>query len=327
MAGPSIQFYIHAQKAAIERFPPILYPHLPLSNPLYNRILAPHNTPRRHCLFAATFPPSTPPELIPETYTILFADRSRHLESQIWLFNPLVTLHPPTPLPPAAHRSLLAQHIEATILFLRDVQIPEAPGWPFSPVLKFACLHETIGTILLEELVGTAREEAVPRATTWNMWLVQTATISAARGAREGALLLLPDGYTMARVPEDQLDIVISTSSIPRQASTLKLQPSIGLRDGEGRMVAWGFVGIDGSLATLYVLPAYRGKGLARCVAEELVGRLGRGEFADLGFDGRSGWVHSDVCDGNEGSEGVMRALGGTVGCRSQYIWVDSTKL
>ena len=110
----------------------------------------------------------------------------------------------------------------------------------------------------------------------------------------------------MARVPDEQLDLVISTSSIPRQAETLKQQPSVGLLDGEGKMVAWGYIGIDASFATLYVLPGHRGKGLAKCVAVELIGRLGRGEFADLGFDGRSGWVHSDVYEGNEGSERMM---------------------
>ncbi|KAJ5033452.1 uncharacterized protein L3040_008567 [Drepanopeziza brunnea f. sp. 'multigermtubi'] len=223
------------------------------------------------------------------------------------------------------------QPAKATVLILKDVPIPEAPGQPFSPVLRFACPHETIGTILLAEPGGTAREEAVPRATTttWNQWRGPTATSAAARGAREGALLLSarriydgagPRGSARYR----RLAVV---SSVPRQAATWKLQPSIGVRDGEGRMVAWGLVGVGGGLAALYVLPAYRERGLARGVAEELVGRLGRGEFADLGFDGGSGWVHSDVCDGNEGSEGVMRALGGTVRCRSQYIWVDSTKL
>lgn len=128
----------------------------------------------------------------------------------------------------------------------------------------------------------------------------------------------------MVRVPDEQLDLVISTSSIPRQAETLKQQPSVGILDGEGKMVAWGYIGIDASFATLYVLPEHRGKGLAKCVASELTGRLGRGEFADLGFDGKSGWVHSDVYDGNEGSERVMRSLGGRLESRSFYVWIDS---
>lgn len=314
MENLPIQFYSHPQDGALATFLPILHPHLPISNPLYNRLLAPHNLPSRHCIFAATFPPNATPE-IPEVYTILFADRSRHLESQIWIFNPLITL--PTPLS-SEHQYLLTQHLETIIHFLKGVQIPEAPGWPFSPVLKFGCLHETIGSALLS--IGNAKD-AVPRCTTWNSWFVDTSAVS----KREKRTL--PDGFQVSRVPDDQLDIVISTSSIPRQASTLKLLPSVGLLNGGGKLVAWGYVGIDGSFATLYVLPENRGEGLAKCVAEELVGRLGGGQFTDLGFDGRSGWCHSDVYEGNQGSESVMRGLGGTIECRSQYIWLDSSKI
>lgn len=85
------KFYAHPQSNALSAFLPLLKPHLPISNPLYVRLQAPHNTPSRHCLFAATFPPQTSDKTIevPEVYTILFADRSRHSESQIWLFNPL----------------------------------------------------------------------------------------------------------------------------------------------------------------------------------------------------------------------------------------------
>ena len=102
--------------------------------------------------------------------------------------------------------------------------------------------------------------------------------------------------------------------------------PNVGLLNQQGRLVAWAYVGIDGSFITLYVLPEYRGKGLATYVAVEMLVRLDRGEFADLGFDGSSGWVHSDVKQGNGGSEGVMMSLGGKVGWVSSYVWVDSEK-
>ncbi|EDN91254.1 predicted protein [Sclerotinia sclerotiorum 1980 UF-70] len=79
-------------------------------------------------------------------------------------------------------------------------------------------------------------------------------------------------------------------------------------------MIAWAFIGIDGTFATLYVQPPYRGQGLASYIARLLVYRLGCGEFRDLGFTGESGWVHADVKEGNSGSEGVMRALEGKKG-------------
>lgn len=136
----------------------------------------------------------------------------------------------------------------------------------------------------------------------------------------------LPPGFTLSRVPEEQLDIVLSTSEIKRQPSTYLVLPSVGVLNESGKLVAWGYIGIDGSLATLYVLPEYRGRGLATRVAMELLGRLARGEYADLGYAGSSGWVHADVKMGNEGSEGVMRALGGEVWWVSSYLWVDGDR-
>lgn len=96
--------------------------------------------------------------------------------------------------------------------------------------------------------------------------------------------------------------------------------------DTNGKLAAWAYVGIDGSIATLYVLPDFRGKGLSSIIARELLARLEKGEFADLGYDGKSGWVHADVYDGNTGSEAVMKGLGGSIWWKSSYIWIDSAK-
>jgi hypothetical protein len=312
MAENRIQFFLHQQETAISSFVPILYPHLPHSNPLYNRLRAPHNLPSRHCIFAATFPPSTEP---PETYTILFADRSRHLESQIWIFNPLITQCSIS----VTQKNTLTTHLEASISFLKNTPVLEAPGWPFSPILRYATLHEYISSALLD--IGE-RKDAVSRITRWNHWIISTSNVSS--GSHK--MRALPEGYTVERVREDQLDIVISTSGIPRQASTLLLLPSVGVLNEKGMLVAWGYIGIDGSFATLHVLPEYRGKGLASHVAVELLGQLDRGEFRDMGFDGSSGYVQSDVKVGNVESEGVMKSLKGTVGWESGYIRINSEK-
>jgi hypothetical protein len=102
--------------------------------------------------------------------------------------------------------------------------------------------------------------------------------------------------------------------------------PNVGILNETGKLIAWAYIGIDGSFITLYVLEEYRGKGLASFVAMEILGGLEKGEFVDLGFDGTSGWVHSDVKKGNAGSEGVMMNLGGKVGWVSSYTWVDSER-
>ncbi|KAF4625801.1 hypothetical protein G7Y89_g12365 [Cudoniella acicularis] len=324
------QFYRYSQETAVSVFLPILQPYLPHSNSLFNRITAPHNLPSRHCFFGATFSPplpilssdpgtGTPP--LPEIWTIVFADRSRHAESQIWMFNPLITNSNPLT---SEEQNLLSLHTKATVQFLKNTPIPEAPGWPFKPILKFGCLHERITASLTKLCEPTG---ACPYVTHWRLWNVSTSAISSnsqMEGQRERRTL--PEGYSIARVPDDQIDIVISTSSIPRQPETLRLQANVGIMNEEGKLVAWGYLGIDGSLVTLYVLPEYRGKGLATQVAVHLLGRLNRGEFSDLGCFGKSGWVHSDVKVGNEGSEGVMRSLGAKIGWTSSYIWVDCEK-
>jgi hypothetical protein len=173
----------------------------------------------------------------------------------------------------------------------------------------------------------TTSTDSMPRITTWNSWMIRTSDPSSSLPQEPQANPhSLPPDFTLSRVPEEQLDIVLSTSEIKRQPSTYLLLPSVGVLNESGKLVAWGYIGIDGSFATLYVLPECRGRGLATCVARELLGRLGRGEYADLGYAGLSGWVLADVKMGNRGSEGVMKALGGEVGWMSSYLWVDGDR-
>ncbi|KAF7927451.1 uncharacterized protein EAE98_005833 [Botrytis deweyae] len=319
-SSEELKFYIHPQETISETLIPSLYEHLPYSNPIYSRMLAPHNTPSRHCLFAATFPPHSP---IPELYTILFSDRSRKTESQIWVFNPLITPSYAQPLS-NEHASLLSTHLKHALVFLKNTEIPQAPGFPFDPILKFACLHEVITNSLtsLSSQTSTSTSTSIsapliPYHTRWNLYLIRTAPTP------NHPALPPPVSLTTSRVPASYLNLVISTSAIPRERSTLLAQPSLCLLTPESEMVAWAFIGIDGMLATLYVLPSHRGLSLATYVARELIRRFGLGEFADLGFSGSSGLVHSDVKEGNAGSEGVMKALGGKRSWESSYLSVD----
>ncbi|TGO37504.1 hypothetical protein BHYA_0095g00020 [Botrytis hyacinthi] len=318
-SSEELKFYIHPQETISETLIPSLYEHLPYSNPIYSRMLAPHNTPSRHCLFAATFPPHFP---IPEFYTIIFSDRSRKNESQIWVFNPLITPSYAQPLS-NEHASLLSTHLKHALVFLKNTDIPDAPGFPFDPILKFACLHEVITNSLtsLSSQTSTSTSTStplIPYHTRWNLYLIPTAPSPNLPPPHPP-----PSSLTPSRVPAPHLNIVISTSTIPREPSTLLAQPSLCLLTPECEMVAWAFIGIDGTLATLYVLPSHRGLGIATYVARELIRRFGLGDFADLGFNGSSGFVHSDVKEGNAGSEGVMRVLGGKRSWESSYLWVD----
>ena len=132
---------------------------------------------------------------------------------------------------------------------------------------------------------------------------------------------------------------MISTSGIPREAETLRGLPSVAILAESGEMVAWAFVDVDGSLATLFVVPEQRGKGLAKAVAGSLLGKLSRGEFRGIsgGRDGTlndddgllpfgqgSGWVHSEVKEGNSRSENVVGGLSGKRCGMSRYVFIAS---
>jgi len=186
-------------------------------------------------------------------------------------------------------------------------------------MLKFSCLHDYITQAVTELTLG---RDALARSTRWNLWTISTAEVASKAKARRP----LPEGYTLGTVPKDQLEVVLSTSSIPRQASTMLMLPNVGLLNVSRKLVAWGYVGIDGGFTTLYVLPEERGKGLASYVAVELLQQLHRGDFKVIGFTGETGWVHSHVSASNEESAGVMRSLGGKVSHVDSYIWVDSAK-
>lgn len=319
--SPLPTFHRWPQNLAQTELIEVLMPYLPHSNPILNRILAPQNTSARHCLFGATFPPGV--KRTPSTFTILFADRSRHHEAQIWLFNPLSTKSKLE----SAESDLLRGHIASTINFLRSTPIPEAPGWPFQPLLKFGCLP----TLVADAVVSLAgRYHAVKHDTNWTHYLIPL--------QQKSSLPTLPAAITaVSPVPHDQLDLVTSTSSIPRQQETLKGLPSVGLLDHEGKLIAWAFVDVDGSLATLYVVPEHRKKGLARTVAKLLLEKLHTGDFKILvdGVQKREGneafrpfgigsqWIHTEVKEGNVGSEKVVESLGGTKCGFSRYTFVD----
>ena len=318
-------FYAWPRELAQTLLIRILSAHLPHSNPVYNRILAPHNTPAQHCLYGATFPQGT--EHVPAVFTVLFSDRSRHQEAQIWLFNPLSA----KPRLQPAETDLLNSNVASAVNFLRATKIPDAPGWPFLPVLKFACLP----TVVADALVKLTPNDAIQMDTNWTHYLIPL--------ERRETVPELPAGFSSASpVPHDQLDIVIATSTIPRQKETLKGLPSVGLLDHEGKLVAWAFVSVDASLATLFVIPEHRKKGFARIVAGLLLEKLHKGEFkftisgresrqgsdeAPRPFGISSQWIHTEVKEGNVGSERVVESLGGRKSGFSRYTFVDGDQM
>jgi GNAT superfamily N-acetyltransferase len=223
--------------------------------------------------------------------------------------------------------------MERAVLFLRDTAIPDAPGWPFSPELRMACLHSALATPLAALARG---HSALTHFTEWDSYASRLDALPAVCPA-------VPELWAFGEVPEDQVALVLTTSTIPRQASTLRALPNVALFDAEGVMRAWAYVGIDCSFVTLYVLPEYRGRGLASAVGWMLLTKLRDGKFtlsytvSDQGKDfqihayqggnGGSNYVQADVDSENVGSKRTLEKLGLKALWRSSYIWVDSSKI
>lgn len=128
----------------------------------------------------------------------------------------------------------------------------------------------------------------------------------------------------------------MSRTDIPKTEATLARLGSVGVRysgsgfemqEGEGELIAWAYIGVDGSLSSLHVEPEHRGKGLAKAACRKLFRDLGvdpRGMgFLEVEGDAMEGWAHSDVALENKESAGVARGLGGREGWRVRWVSVD----
>lgn len=165
---------------------------------------------------------------------------------------------------------------------------------------------------------------------------------------------LLPDGYAFDRVRREELALTMKRTEIPKTEETLAGLGNVGIRYtkpaqqqsssnrmGEGELIAWAFIGVDGSLSSLHVEPEHRGRGLAKAVcgrlfemlaedsmgmgfrAVDAVGREGKGE----GVESELGWASSDVALENVESAGVARGLGGREGWRVRWVSVDLSRV
>lgn len=256
----TVHFYAWPQEVAVTILPRLLRSHLPHSNALYNRILAPQNTPDRRCLFAASFAPpaSTLEETIagshdscaggdgyegPTEYTLLFADRSRTLESQCWIYSTYQNIdrHPSNPshvcvgtsadtgtgpeiksdhvsVDESFESPVLAAHVYALLRFLKETDghvsgngDNKAPT--FDATIRFAMLHSRVFSYFYR-----FAQAAITYTSHWDAY-----TICASRvvdPSQSGTHV--PSGFQLGCVQEASLDTVLATSSIPRSRDTMR---------------------------------------------------------------------------------------------------------
>ncbi|KAF2482622.1 hypothetical protein BDY17DRAFT_311070 [Neohortaea acidophila] len=130
----------------------------------------------------------------------------------------------------------------------------------------------------------------------------------------------LPEGLRWGKLRREDFALVRSRTQIPRQDRTMAVLPNLAIfpRDSD-QPISWAFVGLDGSLTTLHVEPAYRGKGLAKTITTKLF----KEKMERFQEDGLPRWAHGYVIVGNQESEGMCRSLGGKSGWEVYWLRVD----
>ncbi|OGM46388.1 hypothetical protein ABOM_004820 [Aspergillus bombycis] len=174
-------------------------------------------------------------------------------------------------------------------------------------------------------------------------------------GSPDSAPAPLPDGFRFTDkegrigVQSHQYDLIRFRTNVPRSRGTLtklpgvtiysdrktQLQPHLSdssdaAESSENRAplgempIAWAFLGIDGSLATLHVESEYRGQGLALHVSKEAMrqGMTEGGIWRNYGEEGEA-WVHANVLKSNIASRRVMEKLGGAIGWTCTWTVVE----
>lgn len=184
-----------------------------------------------------------------------------------------------------------------------------------------------------------------------------TSRVNEGRREMEEEEMVLPLGYTYDKVRAERGEcrLPILRSDIPRTEKTLSQLGSVGIRytaptantttnpsaeidtteqerkNEDGELIAWAFLGVDGSLTSLHVESEHRGRGLAKAATKRLFKQLVEDPVA-VGFKPAEGleggprdeaWAHSDVTVDNLGSTGVAKGLGGREGWLVRWASVD----
>jgi len=135
----------------------------------------------------------------------------------------------------------------------------------------------------------------------------------------------LPPNLRWGKLSPDHFPLVRSRTEIARQDYTLARLPNLAIFpkdqvDSDAAPVAWGFVGLDGSLTTLHTEKEYRRLGLGMMLSAKLF-REEMGRFFD--GEGEERLAHGNVLVGNEASAGMCRNLGGEDVGRVCWVCVD----
>ena len=146
----------------------------------------------------------------------------------------------------------------------------------------------------------------------------------------------LPPNLRWGKLSPKHFPLVRSRTEIARQDYTLARLPNVAIfpkaknqeeeeEDGAVAPVAWGFVGLDGSLTTLHTEKEFRRLGLGMMLSAKLFREeMGRFWEEEEGIViGEERLAHGNVMVGNEASAGMCWNLGGEDVGRVYWVNVD----
>lgn len=353
---------IHSHSEPLLTVLPVLKHYIPNSLPLLRRLQSTLQTPHTHVLSTALPPLPSDPSSHP--FISAFVDRSRAPETEYWIFSSVELYAADSPtynsLAPTCKVQLLA-------LLTHISTLPRAPtNQPIAAPenILIGALHSNNLSLLTSGETPLPTHKVVsglsaqpppppislptnvedrPDVHTINAGLLKAIGTLTHKYILPPTISFtpliskpLPAGLTFTTVRRSELKLVLSRTDIPRREETLAVLGNVGVRLttkstatdlDDDTLVAWAFLGLDGSLSSLHVEEAYRGRGLAKAVVARLFDPLrttaGAESVGLRGVGEGEGWAHSDVSAGNEGGIGVPKAVGGVWGWDVYWVVVD----
>lgn len=178
-------------------------------------------------------------------------------------------------------------------------------------VITLGASHQSVVQICRD--VGIVRPEFPGSDAELNKFLFRFSDLPEARE--------LPKGLRWGKVREEDIDIIKERTSIPRSKRTLLSLDSLGVfNECNDMIIAWAFVGLDGSLTSLHTEAEFRGRGIAKAVAVNIIKKY----MHDSAIDERGdAWSHADVYQDNLQSEIVCKSLGGNAMWKCFWLRID----
>ncbi|KAJ2905376.1 hypothetical protein MKZ38_005675 [Zalerion maritima] len=274
----------------------LLESHLPESLPLFRRLQflnRSQSSDSAHVLFShlCMHDDGRPEEVHDRTkeFVAAYIDISRGPETEMWVYcsveKGLINDHP----------EAVAECISGLMARAKAILAEYPHPRPIEGSFVIGALAEPTRTLLLKY-----GDLEVVRDTFWDRWDFRVGDMPSTLGSPDD---VLPPGFKWSAVGKEDAETAVSSTQIRRTVETMMKLPGLAVKTYTGELVAWGFLGLDGSLITLHCEPPYRGQGIAK----KLGAKLHREQLSTFGEDGIG---RADIAGDNVASQNVAKSLG-----------------